>query len=401
MTLFRLALRNALRNKVRLALAVAGVAVALVAFVTLRTAVGSWDSAAALARRDRLVTRHKMTFVMPLPKRYITDLRAATAPAGGPLVAHASFASWFGGRDPARPNAFFASYAIEGRSYFDVYDEMRVDAADLRAFDDDRSGAVVGASLAREMGWKRGDRVLLESPIYPSPDHRPFAFTVCGFYESPGRSGDEKLFLFHWERLDAALPPTQRGTIGWIASRTPPGRSADDVTATARTIDAMFGERETETLTQDERAFTMGFLGMASAVIDVLSILSFVVLAIQGLVLANAMGMSVRERSREYASLRSIGFSSRWVARLVLTEAALVGAMGAAVGLVVAWLAVGRGLAPFFEHELAFFFPVFRVAPTTLAIAAGVALATALASGVAPAIGTARARLTEAMRRVA
>ncbi|NOU32826.1 MAG: FtsX-like permease family protein [Polyangiaceae bacterium] len=401
MTLFRLALRNALRNKVRLTLAVAGVAVALLAFVTLRTAVGSWDSAAALARRDRLVTRQKMTFIMPLPKRYVADLRATRSASGASLVAEASFASWFGGRDPARPNAFFASYAIEGKSYFDVYDEMHVDLADVRAFEDDRSGAIVGASLARDMGWKRGDRVLLESPIYPSPDRLPFAFTVRGFYESAGRSGDEKLFLFHWERLDAALPTSQRGTIGWIVSRTPAGASTDDVAAAARTIDAMFAERETETLTQDERAFTTGFLGMASAVMDVLSILSFVVLGIQGLVLANAMGMSVRERSREYASLRSMGFSRRWVARLVLTEAALVGALGAVVGAFVAWLAVGRGLAPFFERDLSFFFPVFRVTPGTLALAVGVALVTAIASGVTPAIGTARARLTEAMRRVA
>jgi len=67
-TLAGLAARNLLRNKVRTMLTLLGVAIAILTFVMLRTLIYAWTSASEYAQKDRVVTRHKITFVMTLPK---------------------------------------------------------------------------------------------------------------------------------------------------------------------------------------------------------------------------------------------------------------------------------------------------------------------------------------------
>ncbi len=398
MTLATLAALNVVRNKARLLLTVLGVAVAVVTFVTLRTALRSWGAAEGLSRRDRVVTRHKVTFILPLPRRYVDQIRALRAPDGEPVAKAVTFSGWFGGKDPKHDRTFFASMAVDGASYFDVYDEIEVSATERAAFAQDRSGAVVSGTLARELGWKLGDRVTLESPIYPAPEGQPWTFTIDGIYRAKAKSVDGRGFMFHYERLDDALPPDQRGMVGLIASRTVGGASGADL---GRTIDRIFDGADTETLSEDERAFNMGFMGMVSAVLDVVGVLAGVILVILALILANTIGMSARERTAEYAALQALGFRPRHVAALVLGESVLVAVLGGAVGVLLSYVVVDRGLGGFFESQLAFIFPIFRVdAPTTgLAFCAAVALG-ALAA-VVPAWRAARLSVTEALRKVA
>jgi putative ABC transport system ATP-binding protein len=77
--LVSLAARNVLRNKFRTTLTVLGVAVALLAFILLRTVLSAWNAAADYAAKDRIATRHKVTFIMTVPKRYVDTIRQVPA----------------------------------------------------------------------------------------------------------------------------------------------------------------------------------------------------------------------------------------------------------------------------------------------------------------------------------
>jgi len=397
MNLGHLVVRNVFRNKMRLALTVLGAAIAVMTFITLRTALRSWAVAQEFAQKDRLMTRHKVTFVLPLPKRYAQDVAAAKAPDGRPLVRAVTYANWFGGREPNHPNEFFASMAVDGKTYFDVYDDVHVPKDQFDAFLNDRSGAIVGKGLADKFGWKVGDRITLESPLYPAADGAGWAFTVSGLYTAAPHVGQQN-FLFHWQRLDDALPAEQRDNIGWITSRT---TDPDGAVKASVALDRIFGERDVQTVSQDERTFNTGFIGMISSVLDVLSVLSLVILAIMALILANAVGMSTRERTGEYAALKAVGFKPRHIAFIVAGEAALVGLLGGVVGLVLSYIVVDRGVGKFFEENMTQFFPVFRVDGSTLAVALLVAIALGLCASLLPAIRASRLRVTEALRRVA
>jgi putative ABC transport system permease protein len=390
MTLTGLAARNVLRNTVRTALTVVGVAIATIAFVFLRTLISSWTSAADFAAKDRLATRHKITFIMTLPHRYIDDLRAV------PHIRVATFANWFGAKDPKHDKEFFANIAVDADTFFKVYDDMKVPDDQMQTWLHDPQGAIVGDVLAAKMGWKVGDKVSLESGIYAV---RPsWEFHVDGIYGTTSRAVDRSSFYFHWKYLNDALEPARRDQIGWIISRVDdPAHTADIGVA----VDKVFDERDTQTLSQDERAFTASFLAGLSAVLTAVNVISVVILLIMMLVLGNTIAMGVRERTNEYGVLKALGFSSRQIALFVFGEAVTIALAGGLLGLAVAYpfveLAVGRWL----EENMGNFFPYFRVPPAVAVVALVMTVGLGLAAAALPALSASRLKVVDALRRVA
>jgi putative ABC transport system permease protein len=381
-----------LRNKVRTALTIGGVAVTIIGFLMLRTFIYAWTVAADYAARDRIVTRNKITFVMTLPKRYAEDVRNTEGVKG------ATFANWFGGKDPNHETEFFGTLAADTQTFFVVYDEMKVPPDQLATWKQNRRGLIAGDVIAQKLGWKLGDKVTLDSSIYPVPPDEPWSFTVDGIYTATSKSVDRSTVIFHWDYLNERLTGAQRDQIGWIISRIhDPGQSA----AISTKLDRMFEERELQTLSQDERAFQTSFLASVSAVLAAIDIVSIVILVFMMLILGNTIAMGVRERTSEYGTLRAIGFTPRHIVGFILTEAIVIGVLGGALGLGLAYPLVQEGLGRFLEENVGAFFPYFRIEPRTAGVAFGLACALALLAAVLPALGASRLKVTEALRRVA
>jgi putative ABC transport system permease protein len=397
MTLTGLAARNVLRNKFRVLLTIAGVAVAVLTFVTLRTVLHAWSNTEA-AVKDRIVTRHKITFVMTLPKRYARDVDAAKTPNGEKLTRLVTWANWFGGKDPKHDHEFFATLAIDTQTYFDVYDEVRVPKEQMDAFMKDRSGAIVGDQLASKLHWSVGDTVSLDSGIYPTKDGQPWTFKIDGIYTTAAHSIDRLTFLFHWDRLNDELPANRQNEVGWIVSRSTDPAHAAQVGAE---LDKLFDDRDIQTVSQDERAFNQAFLGMFSAVLRALDIVSAVILVIMTLILGNTIAMGVRERTNEYGVLKAIGFRPSHIAVFIMAEAAIVAMLGGVLGLLLAFPLVQKGLGGFLESQMPQLFPSFSIPHSVVIMALGLALGLGLMAAVIPAINASRLKVTEALRRVA
>lgn len=391
MTLTTLAARNLLRNRFRTVLTVMGVAVAIVTFMMLRTLVYAWTSAQDYAAKDRVVTRHKITFVMTLPRKYIDDVRQA------PGIKTATFANWFGGKDPKHETEFFGNFAVDG-SYFDVMSEMAVPADQMAAYKEDRTGCIVGDMIAKKLGWKLGDVITLESGIFPAAPDKPWQVTVRGIYTTTAKSVDRSSLLFHWEYLNDNVAANRRDEIGWIMSRvTDPSRTAQ----IGVDLDKIFDSRDIQTLSQDERSFNTSFLAGISAILSAIDIICLVILVIMMLILGNTIAMGVRERTSEYATLRAIGFLPKHLVMFILGEALLTGLLGGILGLAVSYPMLEQGMGRWLEENMGQFFPYFRV-PTHDAVTALIlslvlgALAAAL-----PAYSASKLKVTEALRRVA
>jgi putative ABC transport system permease protein len=392
MTLYGVAARNILRNKLRGFITVVVVAAAVFTFILFRTVIYAWTGAQDWAQKDRLVTRNKITFVMPLPKRYYDEVLRADG------VKNATFASWFGGKDPNHEQEFFATLAIEGERYFDVIAEMSIPPDQLAAFKQDKQGAIVGDVLAAKLGWTVGQKITLESGIYPPAPDQQWTFNIVGIYTATAKSIDRSTFLFHWEYMNDALPDSRKDQIGWVMTRvTEPTRTAN----IGASIDKVFDEQEVQTMTQDEGAFQASFLAGFSAVLTALDIACVGMLAIMMLILGNTIAMGVRERTNEYGVLRAIGFLPRHLVIFILGEATIIGAIGGALGAGASYPLIERVMGRWIEENLGNFFPYFRV-PLGAALA-GVGLAVALGAiaGALPAIGASRLKVTDALRRVA
>ncbi len=391
MTLTGFAAKNILRNKVRSMLTIAGVAIAILAFVTLRTLVWSWTSAADFAAKDRLVTLHKVTFIMPLPYKYIEDVRQT------PGIKAASFATWFGGKDPLHENEFFGTFGVD-ENYFDVVDEAKVPPADFAKWKENRAGAIVGDVLATKLGWKVGDKVTLESGIFPAELDKPWTFTIDGIYAATKRSVDRSTFIFHWKYLNDALPAARKDQIGWILSRVnDPSRTAD----MGVKVDKMFDVKDIQTLSQDEGSFNASFLAGVSAILKAVDIVSAVILLIMALVLGNTIAMGVRERTFEYGVLRAMGFVPRQIAVFILGESMMTALVGGAIGIGIAYPFIEGGMGKWLEENMGQFFPYFRVPPTTAATAMVLAALLGMFAAALPAFNASKLRVTEALRKVA
>jgi putative ABC transport system permease protein len=390
MRLLTLGMRNVTRSRFRVAMTVLGVALSLVAFILIRTVLSSWTAAADFAAKDRVVSRHKVTFIMTMPYKYLEDVRGVEGVKG------AALSSWFGGKDPSHPNDFFGTIAVEPESMLQIYDELGVPTEQKQAWFENRQGALVGDMLAKKMGWKVGDKVTLTGTIFPGE----WQFQVSGIYTALRRSVDRTTFFFHYEYLNEWLKknrPSSADQLGWVTARVGSGQRAADV---AKRIDTHFDSRDVQTLSQDERAFNTSFLGMLSAILRALDIVSIVILAIMMLILGNTIAMGVRERTQEYGVLRAIGFLPKHLAIFVLGEALAVGLLGGLMGLVIGYPVVEKGIGRFLEENMAGFFPFFRVSPETALSALGLAMLLGLMAAAVPAYQASKLNVINALRKV-
>jgi putative ABC transport system permease protein len=385
--LARVAVKNVGRNWFRASLTMLGVAVAMLAFVLLRTVLSAWTSAADYAAQDRVATRHKITFVMSLPKRYAEDVRSI------PGITDVTWFNWFGGRLPDREDAFFANMATDPESFLRVYDELDLPQAQREAWLGNRRGALIGVQLARQFGWKVGDKVTLTGTIFPGN----WEFVVEGIYSSKRKSLDQSSFWFHWDYLNEAAPPQMRDEIGWITTKIESAGAAGRI---AKDIDRLFDSRDIQTLSMSERAMNTSFLGMLSTLLKAIDIVSIVILLIMMLILGNTIAMSVRERTQEYGVLRAIGFMPRHIALLVLGEALAIGLTGGIIGVALGYPLINQGMGQFIEDNFTGFFPYFRIADRDALIALVVAMAVAGVASALPAIGASRLNVIDALRRV-
>ena len=384
-----IAFKNIRRNLFRTGLTILGVIVAMVTFVLLRTVLSAWTIGEKYAAQDRIATRHKITFVMSLPKRYADDIKVV------PGVRDVTWFNWFGGRLAGRDDVFFANMATDPESFLRVYDEIDVPPAQKKAWLEDRQGALIGAQLARNLGWKVGDKVTLAGTIYPGD----WQFTVDGIYTTKKKSIDQSSFWFHWNYMNEsdALMPEAKDQIGWITSKVDNAGIAGRV---AKDVDKIFEVRDTQTLSMSERAMNASFIGMLGSLLTTVDVVSIVILVIMMLILGNTIAMSVRERTREYGVLRAIGFLPKHIATLVLGEAAAIGVLGGVLGVLVCYPLIDGALGPLMEDNFTGFFPYFRLSDSDVVIALLVSIVVASIAAIVPAWQASKLDVIDALRRV-
>jgi putative ABC transport system permease protein len=378
--------KSAFRNRIRALLTAGGTAIAIVMFLFMRTFISAWYAGVEGAQNDRLIVRNKISITFPLPLSYVDKVRDLVGDGG--VV---SWNSWFGGVYPKDEHGFFASLAADDEG-FKLYPEFIIKPDEMKAYLEDRTGAIVGVHLAEKYGWKIGDKVTLRGAIYPGD----WDFTVRGIYDSRSRNVDTSTFFFHWKYLNERVDERLKNFVGIIAMRiTDPGRS----TALATAIDHLFANSLAETRTESEKAFQLEFLSMLSTIILALQVVSIVVLLLVLLILVNTMAMSTRERTTEYAVMRAMGFRPRHIIAMVLGEGFVIAAVGAAVGVLLA-APVLRYVGQLLEKAMGGFIGDFgmQLQPVVLSIAA--ALVLGMLAAAIPAWRAGRLNIVDALRRV-
>jgi putative ABC transport system permease protein len=385
--LLRLVFRNLFRHRLRTTLTIVGIATAVMAFGLIRTIVGAWNAGVTNAATNRLITRHRVSLIFPIPLPYKDEI------AKIPGVAAVSWANWFGGvyGDPNDFKNFWPRMAVDPETFFDLYPEFRLAPDQLAAFRKERNACVIGRKLAQQHGFKLGDVITMDGDIFPGR----WQWVVRGIYTGRDPSTDETQMFFQHAYLFEQVREREPGRsveAGWYVLRV---ASPDDMAKVATAVDNQFENSRAPTKTESEREFQQSFVQMSSAIITSLKVISVVIVGIILLVLANTMLMSVRERTREYAVLKTLGFSGRHLAGVILGEALVISLSGGVLGLLLTFPIV-QG----FAKALPTFFPVINVAPITMALGIGAALLAGLAAAAVPANRVARMPIVVGLRTV-
>jgi len=385
MFLLLLVIKNAFRHKLRTALTIVGVVVAITAFGLLRTIVDAWYAGANASSSARLVTRSSVSLVFSLPLTYAQKIRQV------PGVRGVSWANWFGGVYISERN-FFPQFAIDAPTYLDMYPEFILSAEERKAFLTDRTGAIAGRKLADQYGWKVGDQIPLRGTIYTGT----WTFNLRGIYDGADQGTDQSSMFFHWDLLNEKIKklyPRRGDQTGvFVVQLSDPAQAAEVSAA----IDATFRNSLAETLTETEKAFQLSFVAMTEAILLAIRAVSFVVIVIIMAVVANTMAMTARERGAEYATLKAIGFSNGFVALLIFAESIGIALLGGLLGI-----ALTLPLAAAFADQMGTLFPIFFVSGATMLMQGGAALLVGTVAAVFPAWRTARLRIVDGLRAVA
>ncbi|MFZ5451037.1 MAG: ABC transporter permease [Thermodesulfobacteriota bacterium] len=380
----KLTLRNVLRHPLRAGLTVLGMALAILAFALLRTMVEAWYAGVDASSPVRLVTRNAISLMGNLPLSYEAKIRAVPGVTG---VGHAY---WFEGVYIDKKH-FFPQFAASLPGYLDLAPELLLPENQRLAVGQDRQGALVGRKLAARFGWKIGDSIILQGTYFPGE----YKLNIRGIYRGRDPSTDETMLLFHWEYLNEQmkkLAPDRADKVGWFLVQIASPDLAPEVSAK---IDALFKNSLAETLTETEKAFNLGFVAMTEAILLAIQAVSWLVIGVILLVLANTMAMSARERLGEYAVMKAMGFRPRFLTTVIMGESLVLAILGGVLGLSLTPLLVWS-----FPSSVMQYFGVFNVTTETLLVGLGLSLAVGVLAAALPAWRAARVGISAALRRV-
>ena len=381
--MFRLApliFRNVLRNRRRSLLTLASTAVSL-ALLSLLVALFQGfffaeDSSPAEARR--LVARHRVSLTQSLPSSY--QAKIAIVPGVEKLSAY----TWFQGVFRGDPATFFARFAVDSDVIFDVHPEWTVPPDQLTAFKRERTACAVGEAIATKYNLKVGDRVQIKGDIYPVD----LDMTLAAIFGHPKNT---EVLVFHREYLTELLPASssERDSVGTFLLL---AKSPADVPRIGKAVDAMFDNSPAPTRTESEKEFGRSFLAFLGNVklflISICGAVTFTIL----LVSANTVAMSVRERTREMAILRTLGYTPGEILSLVLGESVVISVLGGVVGL-----GLGMLMALGIEAN-ASGFPFQGIKWQAIVIVLAVAAVVGLLAAVVPARIASKSNVVESLR---
>ncbi|MFT3669559.1 ABC transporter permease [Pseudoxanthomonas mexicana] len=314
------------RRKTRTFLTLASI---LAAFLLFGLLDGIRTSFAQLGQNSngaqRLQTASRLSFIETLPIslepriKQIDNIQAVT------------YANWFGGAYQNPRNQLF-TFAV-APNYLDLYPEIDVAQSERDAWARTRTGVLVGDALMKRFGWKVGQKIPLQSTIFPNSDGTlNWSFDIVGTLKAKDRKSagfTEGMLLMHYKYFEESTPYVD-GDVGWYVSRVSDVRRSD---AAAKAIDALSMNSPHETKTMSEQAAMASQLKqMADIGLIVGSIMGAVFFTLL-LLTGNTMAQAVRERTSELAVLKTIGFTSTSVLGMVLAESILLVLLGGVLGL--------------------------------------------------------------------
>ena len=382
MKYFSLIWAQLFRSKTRTLLTLLSVVAAFLLFGMLDSVRVAFNAGGSVEGANRLVVASRLSITQSLPINLLPQIEAV------PGVRKATYAMWFGGiyQDPKN---FFPNFSV-APNFFDVYTEYEVPPEQLKAFQDTRTGAIVGEALARKHGWKIGDTIPLQATIFPRGGSNDWPLELKAIFRARDRKnvGAENQLMMNWKYFDESNDYI-KSQVSWYTVQL---ASASQASRVARAIDALSANSDHETKSQSESAFQQAFAkqfaDIGLIVTSIMGAVFFTLLLLTG----NTMAQAVRERVPELAVLKTLGFKDGTVLVLVMVESVLLVVLGGLVGLGLASV-IMPGVAAASGGMIG----LPQVPAQTWLVGLGLMLAIGVVVGLLPALRAKRLKIVDAL----
>lgn len=267
---------------------------------------------------------------------------------------------------------------------FRSFREIQISDAEYQNFSQERGAAIAGERIARKYGWQVGQTVTLQKL-------GNISFTIRGIFKAPGNSL-ENAVLVDLEYLRYSTTQVGLSTLFMVRLKDPAQAGA-----TSDQIDALFSSTASPTKTTTERAFIASAISGVVGIIEFSRWLAYVAVGILFLGVANSLSMTVRDRTREIAILKTMGFRRSQVMLVIVSEAAVTALLGGLLGATLAFAVINLGSYSLSVEG----FTIAPYVPTMLlAVATALAALIGLGGGMLPAYHACRLRIVQALREI-
>jgi putative ABC transport system permease protein len=388
MTDLDLVWKNLFRKPLRTILLTVSIFMAFLIFGILTSLNVALDrSSEAGSASNRLVVSNKINFTQPMPYAYVNRVAAVDG------VTAVTYQNWFGAYYQDQKTSRFVGFAVDPETYMDIFaDETRLTDAERKSFITERTGVIVGKSLADQYGWKVGQTIPISSNIYSQANgRRSWDMKISGIFTGAKPTDPTTALYFHYDYMNETIT-FNRDQVGTITVVTASPEQNDQV---AKAIDATFANSPAETSTVDEKTFSKAFLKQAGDLNFIVTMVVSAAFAAILMIVSTTLVSAMRERTKEIGVMKTLGFSSPRVLRMVLGEAVMLSSLGAVLGLgVSAFILSGLSKSPvgssFGDLSMS---PVVALTGLVLAISLG------LVTGAVPALSALRMSIIEALNR--
>lgn len=371
------------RHKIRTLFTVLSVAVAFAIFLVIAALHAGYGGLLNYAQSQRLIVLGES---LQLPVSYAAKIAAL------PGVKAVDYETGFSGIYRNSKNGVYVQ-AAPFPAFLSVFPEKKLTAAAWHAMLMDRQGAVVGAELARKMGWKVGDTIPISNGPPQTNGSTTWYFHLHGIFTSDLPKESQQDFATHYEYVnEGRADASQNDKVGNIFVFI---NDARDISRVAHLIDAKFAASQPSTLTLPEQFLAASVIksvgNIGAALIAVAVAVFFSMLLVAG----NTMANSVRQRVHEFALMRALGFTRWRLARLVVKESAVLIGAGTLLGMGLGW-GICQLMTPIISANMPYF------ALSWLSLALGVLLAAVFLCliSILPALRATSLPVADTLRRV-
>jgi putative ABC transport system permease protein len=384
----RLVTKNLGKHKLRFALTVLSLAIAIFLLCVLRSLLVAMNAGVADAAANRVIVQSKVSLFVMLPQAYGQKLQQVEG------VESVVRWNWFGGyyQDPSN---FFAQFATDPKELFDVYPELYLVDGTKEDFLANRKSCLVGAATAEKYGMKVGDTFPIIGALYPTTDGSPWDFQIAGLYRSKKKSLDENTLFFHFDYLEKSLESgvaTGPSGVGIYVLKIKPGAQQVDVMSA---VDALYENGPQVVQATSESEFQAQFVSMVGNVpLLVSSIGGGVMIAIL-LAVLNTMLMAAREQTKDIGVLKALGFTDGSVSGVLFLQSVVLCGLGGLIGIGLA-----KGVEPVMATAIGSMFPGFTVTLPTIGEALVATAVIGFLAGIAPALRARSLTVVDALRTV-